>query len=61
VDGARDVPLVPLVLLADVDEERSVELARANDVDLVDLGAELGQKVAVAGHDYPEYSDGAPG
>ena len=43
VDGARDVPLVPLVLLADVDHERRrVRLQRLGEggrVDLLDLGS----------------------
>ena len=60
VDRARDVPLVPLVGLADVDEERRLgageELARARGVHLVDLGSHLGEQFAVGRHDFPEYS-----
>ena len=51
---AGDLPLVPLVELADVDEERRIvggeELARASRVDLVDLGAQLGEQFAVRRH-----------
>ena len=58
--GAGDLPLVPLVLLADVDEERRVgrleQLAGARGVDLVDLGAHLLQELAVTRHDFPKYS-----
>ena len=60
MDGAGDVALVPLVRLADVDEERrlgpSSSSRRARRVDLVDLGLDLRQQLSVARHDYPEYS-----
>ena len=54
MDRAGDVPLVPLVLLADVEEQRRVvglEQARAPvGVDLLDLGLDLVQQLAVGGH-----------
>ena len=58
---ARDVALVPLGALADVDEDRvpGVQpLARGRRVGLVDLGANLGEKVPVGSHYYTEYSEG---
>jgi hypothetical protein len=60
VDGAGNMALVPFVRLPDVDEERWFrtveELAGAGGVHLVDLRLHLGKQVAVARHDYPEYS-----
>src|SRR5664279_4899427 len=60
MDRAGNVALVPLVRLADVDEERRLgrveKLAGARGVHLVDLGLDLGEQVAVARHDFPEYS-----
>jgi len=60
VDGAGKVALVPFVRLADVDEERRLrsveELAGARGVHFVDLGPHLGKQVAVARHDFQEYS-----
>ena len=51
VDRAGDVPFVPLVRLADVDEQRPVgrveALARLDGRDLVDLAPDLGQQLAV--------------
>jgi len=44
VDGSRDVALVPLVLLADVDDDRLAGLdpvASFGGVDLRDLGPDL--------------------
>jgi hypothetical protein len=59
MDGAGDVALVPLVLLAHVDEERvALELARAGDVDFVDVGAQLCEEIPVTRHDFHKYSDG---
>ena len=62
VQGARDVPLLPLVRLADVDEERRVgaaeELVRVDGGDLVDLGAHAPEELPVAGHYFPNYSEG---
>ena len=55
-----EMPLVPFVLLADVDEERRVdrveELAGARGVHLLDLRSDLLQQFAIARHDYPKYS-----
>ena len=60
VDRARDLSLVPLVLLADVEEERRVdrveELAGARGVHLLDLGANLLEKLPIVRHDFPKYS-----
>ena len=65
MDGAGKMALVPLLLLADVDEERRVdrveEIAGARSVHLLDLGLDLLQKLAVARHDYPKYSGIAAG
>src|SRR5207248_5709873 len=65
VNGTGDLPLVPLVLLADVDEERRVggfeKLTGAGPVHLVDLAAHLLKQVAVGPHDYPKYSVTGPG
>ena len=59
--GSRDVTLVPLLAFADVEEDGLigvvVELARAFDVDLVDLLPGLFENVTVRGHCYPIYSD----
>ena len=60
VHRARDVTLVPLLVLAHVDEERRVvalvELARGRGVDLVDLGLHLVEYFAVGSHCYWKYS-----
>jgi hypothetical protein len=60
VDRAGEVPLAPLVLLTDVDEERPrsriEQLASARGVDLADLGLHLLQQLAVARHDFLKYS-----
>ena len=57
VDGAGDLPLVPLVLFADVEEERRVgrveELAGARGVHFLDLGPHLLQELAIGRHDFP--------
>jgi tetratricopeptide (TPR) repeat protein len=57
-----NVPLVPLVAAADVDEERRLrcfeELARGLGVDLVDLRLDSLQEIPVAGHWFQKYSDG---
>jgi hypothetical protein len=53
------VALVPLVLLADVDDERVAridQLARTARVDLGDLVANLLKQVSIAGHCFPKYS-----
>ena len=64
MDGAWQVPLVPLLPQADVDEERRRGLAvaleervRLRRRDLVDLGAGRGKKLPVARHYFREYSD----
>ena len=53
--------LDPLVALAHVDEGRRVvaldELLRSRDVDLLDLGLDLLQQLAVRGHCFQEYSE----
>ena len=52
-----NVSLVPLVLLADVDEERVAEArARAGGVDLIDLGLDSREELAVTGHRFRKYS-----
>ena len=60
VVGAGDVTVVPLVGLADVDEERRLgtveKLAGPRSVHLVDLALDLGQQLAIARHDFQEYS-----
>ena len=69
MDGAGQVPLVPLLAQADVDEERRRGLAvaleervRLRRRDLVDLGAGRGKELPVARHYFREYSDTeAPG
>jgi len=52
-----NLPLVPLVLFADVEEERRVvrleELAGARGVHFLDLGTHLLQEVAIGRHDFP--------
>ena len=54
VDGARDVALAPLVLLADVDEDaRAEELLGARSVHLLDLGTDLLEQFPVGWHDFP--------
>ena len=59
--GAGDLAFLPLVALANVDERgrlRAVEKrCCAGGVDLVDLGLDLLQEVAVAVHCFQEYSD----
>src|SRR4029453_9981011 len=61
VDGSGDVPFVPFLALADVEEDRRVgavvELARAPSVDLVDLLPRVLQKFAIGTHCFPIYSD----
>jgi len=61
VDGAGDVALVPLLALADVEENCRigvvVQLPGALRVDLVDLLPGLLEKVAVRAHCFPFYSD----
>ncbi len=56
--------LVPLVRLADVDEERAVlrleALVRLDGRDLVDLGLDLREQLAVRRHYFPNYSFGGP-
>ncbi len=63
VDRAGDVPLVPLVRLADVDEERPVRrleaLVRLDGGDLVDLALDLCQQLAVRRHYFRNYSVGS--
>ena len=60
VDRTRDVPLVPLVGLADVHEERPVQrleaLLRLDGGDLVDLALDLRQQLAIRRHYFPNYS-----
>ena len=59
VDRAGDVTLVPLVLLADVENERASgvdELARVGRIHLRDLGADLLQQLSVGRHRYRKYS-----
>ncbi len=60
VDCARKVPLVPLVLFADIEKERPVARGQAvmeiRRVDLVDLGLDLIEKLAVGRHYFQEYS-----
>jgi hypothetical protein len=57
VDGAGNVALAPLVVLADVDEERRLgaveERARIGGVHLVDLTFHLLEQFAIARHDFP--------
>ena len=60
VDGAGDAALLPLVALADVDEQRRVlaveQLLRAAGVDLFDRGLRVLQQLAVARHGFQLYS-----
>src|SRR5262249_37158089 len=60
VDGARDVALAPFVRLADVDERgrrrRIEELAGARRVHLVDLALDLLEQLAIARHNFQQYS-----
>ena len=59
MDGAGDVALVPLVLLADVDDDRLAGLdpvTGLRGVDLRDLGSHLLQQLSVVGHRYRKYS-----
>jgi hypothetical protein len=59
--GAGEVALVPLALRAHVDELGALSggelVVEGRRVDLPDLGAQLGQEFAIAGHDFPKYSD----
>src|SRR5262249_40106226 len=60
VHSPWDVALVPLVLLADIDDERLAsfdQLAGACGVDLGDLGAHLLQQFPVRRHRFPKYSE----
>jgi hypothetical protein len=61
VERARDDPLIPLVLLADVEEERRVvrvEQARAvAGLDLVDLALDLAQELPIGRHCFTKDSD----
>ena len=65
MDRAGNPPLGPLVELADVDDERPVagrkQIARAGDVDLVDLRLDLLQQLPVARHRFRKCSDPLPG
>ena len=64
VHGAGNLALVPLVLLADVEEERRLgrveELVGARGVHLLDLGSHLLEQLAVVRHDFPKYSGVEP-
>ncbi len=59
--GAREVALLPLVLLADVEQERAIRLvesfANLRRGDLGDLLLDLCQQLSVGSHYFPEYSD----
>ena len=61
VDGAGDMALVPLLTLADIEENGRigviVQLASAFGIDLFDLLPGLLEKVAVRAHCFPIYSD----
>ena len=61
VHGVREPPFVPLVPLADIDDERRVrafEKARGlRDADLLDLLADLLEELTVGRHWYRKYSD----
>ena len=60
VDRAWDVSLVPLVLLADVENERIARFDQfpcMDGVDLVDLVFDLGEKLAVRRHCFPNDSE----
>src|SRR4051812_16378960 len=58
---SRQVPLVPLVALAHVEEERRLvvgqELVRATGVDLVDLRLRLREELTVGRHFFPKCSE----
>src|SRR6266540_2764771 len=59
VDGSSDVALVPLVLLADVDDDRLARLDPATafaGVALRDLGPHLLQELSIVRHRYRKYS-----
>ncbi len=60
VNRAGQMTLLPLVLLAHIDEQRSVDVVESReDVgrgDLVDLVLDLGEQLSVGGHYFPEYS-----
>ena len=62
VDRAGDMPLLPLVGLPHVDEERGlgvgVQLVRLDRGDLLDLLLHLREQLAIAGHYFPNYSFG---
>src|SRR5207247_1365989 len=59
VDRAGDVPLVPLVVAADVDPRRAVELLRLAGVDLLDLCLRLLEKFPVGRHCFKKNSSAA--
>ncbi len=63
--GAREMALLPLVLLADVEEKRPAGLVQAfanlRRGDLVDLVLDLCEKLSVGSHYFPEYSDAGTG
>jgi len=50
VPGGGDVPLLPLVRLADVDPDGIRELLRRTRIELRDLGLRLLQQLAIGGH-----------
>ena len=60
VDGAGDMPLLPLVEFAYVEQDRRIvaleQTGRRSRVHFVDLGLDLLQEVAVAGHWFQKYS-----
>jgi hypothetical protein len=59
---SRDVSLVPLILLADVHDDRLLRLDQLPGlrcVDLRDFGARLLEQLAVVRHFFPKYSDAA--
>jgi hypothetical protein len=59
VHGAGDVALVPLVAVADVDEDGRLRLAQLGGVghaDLVDLALHLLQELAIGRHCFRKYS-----
>jgi hypothetical protein len=59
MDGAGNVPLVPLVLLTDVHDDRLAGLDPVTGVrgsDLRDLGPDLVQQLSIVGHRYRKYS-----
>ena len=59
MDGPRDVTLVPLVLLPDVDDDGLVgvdPVPGLGRVDLRDLGPGLLQELSIGRHRYRKYS-----